>query len=117
MSDKSLSAALEKLTKWRKFFASWQLGTRPASDGEYRAVTDQRELFILMRAELSALTNLLIQKGVITLQEYEDSVELEAKQLDHAYEETYPGFRTSATGLHLKMPEALETMRRLGFPP
>ncbi len=117
MSDQSLSAVLEKLAKWRKFFASWQLGTRPAADGEYRAVADQRELFILMRAELSALAGLLIRKGVITQKEFQVALEGEAWQLDHDYEKAYPGFRTSASGLHVKLPEALETMKRLGFPP
>jgi len=117
MSDKSLSAALEKLCKWRKFFASWQLGARPADDGEYKAVTDQRELCILMRAQLSALTGLLVRKGVFTQHEFEVALEEEAWQLDRDYEKTYPGFRTSASGLHMKLPDALETMRRMGFPP
>ena len=117
MSDKTLDAALEKLAKWRKFFAGWQLGTRPMDDGEYRAVADQRELFILMRAELTAVTGLLIRKGVFTQKEFQVALEAEAWQLDRDYEKAYPGFRTSATGLHMKLPDALETMRRLGFPP
>jgi len=117
MSDKHTRAVLEKLCKWRKFFASWQLGTRLATDGEYRAVADQRELFILMRAEVTALTWILISKGVCTQQEFQDALAAEAAALDHAYEQAYPGFSTSVAGLHLKMPEALETMRRLGFPP
>ena len=117
MSEKSLRAALEKLAKWRKFFASWQLGTREAGDGEYKAVADHRELSILMRAELSALTGLLIRKGVFTQAELGEALEREAKQLDHDYEETYPGWRSLPDGLHMKMPEALETMKDLGFPP
>ena len=108
---------LDKLCKWRKFFASWQLGTRPDTDGEYKAVAHHRELSILLRAELSALTGLLMRKGMITQQEYRDAVEAEAKRLDHDYEESFPGFRTLPDGLHLKMPEALETMKKLGFPP
>jgi hypothetical protein len=117
MSDKSLRSALEKLTKWRKFFAGWQLGTRLDSDGESRAVRDHREMTILLRAEQSALTGLLIRKGVFTQQEFADALELEAKQLDHDYEERFPGWRSTSSGLHMKMPEALETMRRMGFPP
>jgi hypothetical protein len=117
VSDKSLRAALEKLARWRKFFASWQLGTTLAGDGRYKAVAHHRELSILMRAELSALTGLLLRKGVFTEQEWQAALELEAKQLDHDYEEAYPGWRTTADGLSMKMPEAGETMRKLGFPP
>ncbi len=117
MSDKSLRAALEKLAKWRKFFASWQLGTVPAGDGRYRAVADHREQSILMRAELSAVSGLLIRKGVFTQQEYAEALERSAKQLDHDYEESYPGWRSLPDGLHMKLPEAVETMKNLGFPP
>lgn len=117
MSDKSLRAALEKLAKWRKFFASWQLGTTLAGDGRYKAVADHREVSILMRAELSALTGLLLRKGTFTEQEWRDALKLEAKQLDHDYEESYPGWRSVADGLSMKLPEAAETMKRLGFPP
>lgn len=109
--------ALNKLTKWRKFFASWQLGTRPATSGEYRAVADQRELFIIMRAEINAFTELLFKKGIITAEEFEAALEREAKLLDKAYEEKYPGFSTSQDGLHMQMPQAKQTMDRLGFPP
>jgi hypothetical protein len=110
-------AALDKLAKWRKFFASWQLGTVPAADGRYKAVANHRELSILLRAEVSALTGLLLSKGVFTEQEWRDAVELEAKQLDHDYEESYPGWRSLPEGLSMKLPEAAETMRKLGFPP
>ena len=117
MSDASTRRVLEKLCKWRKFFASWQLGTRAAADGEYRAVTDHREVTILLRAEVSALTYLLISKGVCTQQEFQDALAAEAVALDHLYEQAYPGWRMSATGAHMKLPEALETMKRMGFPP
>ena len=110
-------AALEKLTKWRKFFASWQLGTRPDNDGESRAVRNHRELSILLRTEVNALSGLMLRKGAFTQAEWQAAIEAEAKTLDHAYEETYPGWRSTADGLSMKMPEALETMRKLGFPP
>lgn len=109
--------ALNKVAKWRKFFASWQLGTRASSDGEYRAVADQRELFIIMRVELNALIDLLLKKGLITQDEFEAALEREANTLDKAYQKTYPGFSTSQNGLHMQLPQARETMTRLGFPP
>lgn len=117
MSEKTMTAALEKLAKWRKFFASWQLGTTPAGDGRYRAVADHREVTIVMRAELSALTDLLIAQGVFTQGDFQDSVERHAKLLDHVYEERFPGWRSLPEGLHMKLPEAAETMRTMGFPP
>jgi hypothetical protein len=117
VSDKSLRAALEKLAKWRKFFASWQLGTVPAGDGRYKAVADHRELSILMRAELSAVTGLLVRKGIFTQEQFADALERSAKQLDHEYEESYPGWRSLPDGLSMKLPEAVETMKDLGFPP
>ena len=88
MSDKSLMAALEKLCKWRKFFASWQLGTTSAEDGRYKAVAHHREMSIVLRAEQSALTSLLIRKGVFTAEEFQEALLCEARQLDHDYEES-----------------------------
>lgn len=117
MSDETALGVFNKLCKWRRFFASWQLGTRPADDGEFKAVAHHRELSILLRAELTALTGLLIRKGVFTQQEFRDALEAEAKQLDHDYEESFPGWRSTPDGMSMKMPEALETMRKLGFPP
>jgi len=110
-------AALEKLCKWRKFFASWQLGTRADGDGESRAVRDHREVSILMRAELSALAGALIRKGAITQQEFRDALEAEAVQLDADYSARYPGWSSTPDGLSMKLPEAADTMRKLGFPP
>ena len=117
MSDETTMAALDKLCKWRKFFASWQLGTRPKDDGELKALTHHLELSILLRAEVSAFTGLMLRKGVFTQAEWQEALEAEAKLLDHDYEESYPGWRSRADGLSMKMPEALETMRKLGFPP
>src|ERR1700733_4291503 len=116
MSAESLRAVLEKLARWRKFFASWQLGTTSAQDGRYKAVAHHREMSIMLRAEQSALTGLLIRKGVFTQEEFQEALLCEAKQLDHDYEESYPGWRSTAHGMHMKMPEAAETMRKLGFP-
>lgn len=112
----SLDNTLNKLAKWRKFFASWQLGTTLENDGEYRAVADQRELLILLRAEVSALISVLVRKGVITEPELQAAVERAARDLDKSYEQAFPGFSTSLDGLHMKMPQALETMKRMGFP-
>jgi hypothetical protein len=117
MSDRSVFEALNKVARWRKFFASWQLGTRLDTDGEYRAVADQRELLILLRVEVTALTDLLMKKGLINQKEFQAALEREARTLDKDYERSYPGFSTTQDGLRMQMPEAYETTRRLGFPP
>ncbi len=108
---------LNKLAKWRSVFASWQLGTRSSADGESRAVRDHREVTILMRAENSALAGLLIRKGIFTQEEFEQQVGEEAEALDEAYESKFPGFTTSQDGVHMKLPEAGQTMTDMGFPP
>jgi len=108
---------LNKLCKWRNVYASWQLGTRSREDGECRAVKDHREVTILLRAEVSALTGLLIEKGFITAGQFEAAVVSEAGQLDHDYEQKFPGFSTSLAGVHMQMPQAADTMRSMGFPP
>lgn len=107
---------LNKLAKWRNVFASWQLGTRSDTDGECRAVKDHRELSILLRAEVTALTGLLIKKGVITEAGFDAALMSEAGQLDQDYEQRFPGFSTDQAGVRMKLPEAGETMRRMGFP-
>jgi hypothetical protein len=107
---------LNKVAKWRRFFASWQLGTRLETDGEFKAVSHNREMYIMLRIEQNALVTLLVKKGTFTAEEYQDQVIAAAKALDHAYEESYPGFRSTENGMSMKMPEALETMQNMGFP-
>lgn len=116
-TPEELSRLLNKLCKWRTFFASWQLGSRLPSDGELKAVKNHREVTILLRAEVSALTGLLIEKGVITGQEFQDALAEEARQLDHDLAAKYSGWSSSDDGMVLKMPEAMETVKSLGFPP
>jgi hypothetical protein len=117
VTQHSVFAALNKVAKWRKFFASWQLGTRPDTDGEYKALAHQNELLIMLRVEATALTDVLLKKGIITQAEWQAALEREARTLDKDYQERFPGFSTSQGGLHVKLPEARETMKRLGFPP
>lgn len=93
--------ALNVLAKWRTLFASWQLGTRPKADPECDAVSDHREVTILLRAETSALISLLVDKGLVTAQEWEAALGEEARQLNSAYERKFPGVTASAEGLSM----------------
>jgi hypothetical protein len=94
-----MMAALERLGKWRNHFAGWQLGTRPRSDPESQAVRDHREVTILLRAEVSAMTGLLLRKGVITETEWQSAPEREANDLSADYAARWPGVTATADGL------------------
>ena len=109
--------ALNRLTKWRSFLAGWQLGTRPKGDPESDAVRDQREVLLILRAEANAATALLLDKGIITLEEWQRALELEAKALNRGLEERFPGVRATDDGLEISNPEGIETIRRMNFKP
>lgn len=106
-----LRQTLERLTKWRSVFAGWQLGTRLQTDPEAQAVRDHRDLSMLMRVEITALTQLLLDKGVFTLEELQDAMAAEAEALMHAYEARFPGFKATDHGLALDPALARETMK------
>ncbi len=108
--------ALNKLAKWRTVLAGWQLGTRPTTDGETRAVRDHREATLLLRAEVTALTGLLIEKGIFTIEEFDAALEVEATELDAAFARKFPGFTATDNGITMTMPEARDTMEKLNFP-
>lgn len=92
-------AALNRLAKWRVLFAGWQLGTRPKGDPECDAVSDHREATILMRAEVNAMTQLLIAKGVFTLEDWNNQIVTEAQFLNEAYEKQFPGAEATDIGM------------------
>lgn len=78
------------------------------------AVRDVLEKLIVLRVEMTALTGLLMERGLITREAFQDAMATEALALDQLYERTFPGFTTSLVGVHVKMPEAAETMK--GWP-
>jgi len=106
--------ALNRVAKWRAWFAGWQLGTRPKGDPECDAVRDHREVTIMLRAEVNALTGILIEKGVFTAEEYEDALIKEAALLEEDFERSYPGVTATEVGLQMT-PQAAETMARMNF--
>jgi hypothetical protein len=103
--------SLNRLAKWRSVFAGWQLGTRPDTDPECRAVRDHREATLLQRAELSALVGLLVTKGVFSIEEWTDALGAEAGLLNEDLARRFPGFRATDDGMDMQMPEAAETMK------
>lgn len=102
---------LERLGKWRSVFAGWQLGTRPDTDPECRAVRDHREVTMMLRAEVNALTAKLIEKGVFTAEEYAAQLQEEARFLCESYERQFPGFKATDSGMEINPIRAAETTR------
>jgi hypothetical protein len=63
------------------------------------AVRDHREVTILLRAEVTALTGLLIEKGVFTAQEFTDALGREAELLSADYARRFPGLEATDHGI------------------
>ena len=93
--------ALNRVTKWRVLLTGWQLGTRAKGDPEGDAVRDHREATILLRVEATALAGLLLRKHLITQDEWEAQLALEADMLSDAYSRKFPGVTASQDGLHM----------------
>lgn len=108
--EKHLYKVINRLAKWRVLFAGWQLGTRLKGDPELEAVVHHRELSILLRAEVNAVTGLLISKGVFTQREFSEALADEAEALDRDYRKRFPGVRSDDNGLLFDQ-RAAETMR------
>ncbi len=104
LSEK-LEFAANKLAKWRSVFAGWQLGTRLKGDPESDAVRDHREVTMLMRAEINALTKLLLDKKICTQEEIQQAMIVEMEHLDSAYERKFPGMRTTPNGVEYYDPK------------
>jgi len=104
-------SAVQRLAKWRTIFTGWQLGTRAKGDPEGDAVRDHREVTILMRAELNAVTCLMVKKGVFTAEDFTKQLEEEAEHLNLAYQRKFPGARATDTGMDLNLALWADTTR------
>jgi len=106
--------ALNRLAKWRSIFTGRWLGTRTLQDSEAIAVRDVFEKLLLLRVELSALSNLLIDRKSITLQAYQAQIVIECEHLQHALEQQFPGFKACDYGMDVETAKAAETTK--GWP-
>jgi len=118
-----LDKALNRLTKWRRLLAAWHHGARVLlpgqspkldSSAEVAATIDSEERLLIFRAELSALTSLLIQKGVISVQEFNHSTIAAADDLNMQLSKAWPGISADATGLTFSY-LGVVTMNERGF--
>lgn len=104
--------AIQRVAKWRSVFVSWQLGTRRKDDPEASALRDHREVTILLRVECNAIARILIEKGIVSQDDFTRVVAEEAEHLNLAYEQKFPGFTAQLDGIHIDLPEGIETMKR-----
>ena len=103
--------AIQRLCKWRSVFVGWQLGTRAKGDPEAEALKDHREVTILLRAEVNALSQLMVKKGVFSGEEFTRQLAEECEHLNLAYERKFPGMKAELDGIHYELPLAAETMK------
>lgn len=110
-SAQKLAQSLNRLAKWRTILAGWQLGTREQSDPESEAVRDHREATLFQRAELSAVSNLLIEKGVFTEEELQEAITVEAELLSQMLSDKFPGFTANDHGMTIDAKLAAQTTK------
>lgn len=108
--------ATQRLCKWRTVFLGWMLGTVPKSSPGMQAHKDRIDGHIMHRVEINALTELLIRKGVFTLDEFMLQIVEECGHKQLEYEAMFPGYKATDTGLSIDPQIAVETHRKMGFP-
>jgi hypothetical protein len=109
--EDQVRAALERLCKWRTIFAGWQLGTRSLDDPEAQAVRDHREVTMLLRCEVNALTKCLLDVGIVGRDQFQRALLSEAAQLSEDYERKFPGAKATDVGIQLDA-RAAEWMKK-----
>lgn len=112
----NLMATLERLAKWRSVFAAWQLGTRSDTDAECKAVKDHREATIMLRAEVSALVTILVEKKVVTETEWAEALLKEAENLDEVFRKKFPGIEATDDGISYDLQKLRTAKTMEGWP-
>lgn len=91
--------ALNRLAKWRAHFAGWQLGTRTLGDPECDAVRDTQERLLILRAEVTALSRVLVEAGLTTPERFAKIIDEEAEEYMKLLEKRWPGVKARDYGL------------------
>jgi hypothetical protein len=92
-------ASLNRLCKWRTVLTGRHVGTKPKTDPEVIAFRDLYDKLLILRAEHTALSGLLIAKGIITADQLASAVAAEADELERDYQKAFPGVRATDAGL------------------
>jgi hypothetical protein len=109
--------ATQRLCKWRTVFLGWMLGTVPDGTPGLKAHKDRVDAQIMHRVEINALTALLINKGVFTVDEFMAQIVEECAHKEREYEAMFPGHKATDIGVTIDIEKAMETYKRMGFPP
>lgn len=110
-------AALNRLCKWRSILTGWHLGTAPHDAPGVAAMRDLQDFRLVVRVDVSALTALLLKKGIVTQAEFDEQSTLEANLLEAALQRSFPGYRATDEGMVINPTIARETNKAKHFPP
>lgn len=91
--------ALNRLCKWRTVLLGRIVGSMGKDDPHYQGWRDLIDKLIITRVEMTALTGILIDKGICTVEEFTEKCRTEADELDKMYEAQFPGARTFSDGI------------------
>lgn len=107
---------LNRLCKYRIILTGRILGTVPVSDPKAQGLRDLFDKMLILRAETTALTALLIEKGIITADRFREQIQDEAKHLCETYQKTFPGTEPTDNGITFNdIQKVMEWMSK--FPP
>lgn len=106
--------SLNILCKWRSVFTGRILGTR-GRDPQTQGFRDLFEKWLILRVEVSALSQILDAKGIISFDEYMKQVTVEADLLSASLAEQFPGMTAHEYGINYDIEKSAETMK--GWPP
>ena len=109
--------ATQRLCKWRVVFLGWMLGTVQEGTPGLKAHKDRVDAQIMHRVEINALTALLIKKGVFTTEEFMAQIVDDCGYKEREFEAMFPGYSATDIGIHIDVTRAVETNKRMGFPP
>lgn len=106
--------AMQRVVRWHTVLTGRVLGSRLEDDPQCKGYRDIFDKMILLRVEVTALTGLLLDKGIFTLDEFMEKCRTEAEELDKAYQLSFPGVRTILNGIVIEPSVFVETAR--GWP-
>src|SRR5271170_1357121 len=93
-------------------------GSALDSNGRYKAMIDVLERCYIMRAELNAVASILIEKKVITVEEWSAKIDAELTTYFEALAKDWPELEFKDDGVTIKNPRALaDRSKREGWPP
>lgn len=95
-----------KLRQFGRLQVGRLLGTVANTDGRYKAWVDLLERCYFMRAEINALTKILLDKGLVTDDELEKRFEEEYRHYISALSSDWPEVEVTSTGIVIHDVEA-----------